>query len=114
MKRKSMVVAIVALVALFVFLAGGFTNEKYHTYNTAGCNPEAEVTTSADGSMAFDLDMPNACWSWTGILGEDEEDQSLGTRTVFDPRSTAMFVIAGLIIAIAIRLRKVKREATSD
>lgn len=110
MKRKLAITAIVVLTIGFVGLAGGFTNEKYHTYNTAGCDAETEEITNADGTLEFHIDMPDACWSWTGVFGKDEEDPSLGTRTVFDPRSTAMFVIGGAIIALLPLARKKGRQ----
>lgn len=95
-----MFVAMVVLTIGFISLAGGFT--KHGTRSVTTC---------------VDPDDPLGILSSTTLskyLGDEWCYAHEVKSEVFDPRSTAMFVIAGLIIAIAIRLRKVKREATSN
>ena len=92
--KKSYLVAI--LVIIFIGIAGGFTKTVNHTSRSAGC--EIIITdTGLDGpfpELNFD-DTPSVCFSAFGIL-----EGEYGTRTVFDPKSTALFVIAGVIITL--------------
>ena len=113
--NKSYLVAI--LVIIFIGIAGGFTKTVNHTSKSAGCEisdymPEIpddiEITDDMeipDSWFEVNLDdMPLVCLSATGIL-----EGEYGTRTVFDPKSTALFVIAGVIIAlVGLEVRKKK------
>lgn len=100
MKQKSMVVTIVALIALFVFLAGGFTKSGSH-YETTCVDPDDPLGILSENPLR-------------DYVGDEWCFEHEVKSEVFDPRSTAMFVIGGLIITLTIGLRKAKREATSD
>ena len=99
MKRKSMFVAIVVLAIGFIGLAGGFTKDGTRS-----------VTTCVDPDDPLGILSENPSRKYLGdelCYAHEVKSEMEVKSEVFDPRSTAMFVIAGLIIAIAIRLRKV-------
>lgn len=100
--KKPHLVAILAII--FIGIAGGFTKTVNHTSKSAGCET-VTTSTGLDGVPQLNLDgTPLVCWSATGIL-----EGEYGTRTVFDPKSTALFVIAGVIITlVGLEVRKKK------
>jgi hypothetical protein len=88
---KSYLVAL--LVVIFIGIAGGFTKTVNHTYTSAGCDTELLEET------------PLVCMEAQGIL-EDE----YGTRTVFNSKSTALFAIAGAVVAlVGLEVKRKKR-----
>ena len=99
---------VVMLVIIFIGIAGGFTKTVNHTSKSAGCEAMSNVTDDIkfpDYLLGDNLDDPqySVCWYPTGMEGE------YGTRTVFDPKSTALFVIAGVIVAlVGLEMRKKK------
>jgi hypothetical protein len=100
---------VVMLVIIFIGIAGGFTKTVNHTSKSAGCEATSMLTDDIkipDYLLGVNLDDPqySVCWSATGIL-----EGEYGTRTVFDPKSTALFVIAGVIVAlVGLEMRKKK------
>jgi hypothetical protein len=92
---------VVMLVIIFIGIAGGFTKTVNHTSKSAGCEEMSMFNDIMIPDYLLDVDEPSVCWSPTGMEGE------YGTRTVFDPKSTALFVIAGVIVAlVGLEMRK--------
>ncbi len=135
MKRKLIITAIVALAIGFVGLAGGFTNSVgFTTGITAVCrNADGVKVTNADDPNDWYISYKKGWWmnnseavldGWCGesaqqqygyTLNEEkwEDDCVLSSgcdeyKQKFDPRSTAMFVIGGLIIGLLPLARKGK------
>ena len=129
LKNRSYIIAI--LVIIFIGIAGGFTNSEYGRWYEANesCTTDDDplgILWEPDSAAQRVLDSLNnpsfekeceagggvysaGYKNWKFISKEKVQGYNLDTRTTFDPKSTALFVIAGAIIAlVGLGMRKKK------
>ena len=119
LKNRSYIVAI--LVIIFIGIAGGFTNSEYGRWvNNQQCsvsNPDDPLNIIKTlEQQRLRCDAVNGVWlgeekHWqrVPISNSDAKKLRYEERIVFDPKSTALFVIAGvIIILVGLEMRKKK------
>jgi hypothetical protein len=111
--------SLVFLVVLFIGIAGGFTKTEYGwwSYGPENCSIPNTNSLHKERYMPQDI-LKKECEAVGGVwkkgekyfIEADKIDQSYAPhQTKFDPKSTALFVIAGAIIAlVGLEMRKKK------
>ena len=128
MKRKLAITAIVALAIGFVGLAGGFT--KSETWHHDPCEQHSRKTQYDEwhkcitdvyyfeakcdvfmGTGTYDPNNPFADLDCDPVSVWLNDETMSYQKVVFDPRSTAMFAIGGVIILLSLYIMTDKMKA---